>query len=200
MIMNKITSTCLLAAVLVLGGLVPLRAQTSPQDQQKAMEAYMKAGAVTENHAFLKRFAGSWQAETTMWAFPGQPPTTSQNPFEGKMILGGRFVSLSYNGTMMGQPFEGFQIIGYDNLQKKFITLWIDNSSTAFFLLAGPREADKEVINQKGELPDPTTGGMSKVRAVVTFSGPDSYVFEQFMGLPDGKEFKSMEMRCTRKK
>jgi hypothetical protein len=178
----------------------PLSAQTSPQDQQKAMEAYMKAGAVTENHAFLKRFAGSWQAETAMWAFPGQPPTASQNTFEGKMILGGRFVSLAYKGMMMGQPFEGFQITGYDNLQKKFITLWIDDSSTAFFLLAGPKEAGKDVINQKGEWQDPMTGGMSKVRAVVTFTGPDSYVFAQFMGLPDGKEFKSMEMRCTRKK
>jgi len=199
--MKRATSGLLLIAmVLGLAALTPLRAQTKPQDQQKAMEAYMKAGAVTENHAFLKRFAGSWQAETTMWAFPGQPPSTSQNPFEGKMILGGRFVSLSYNGTMMGQPFEGFQITGYDNLQKKFITLWIDNASTAFFLLAGPREADKDVINQTGDWQDPMTGGTSKVRAVVTFSGPDSYVFAQFMTLPDGQEFKSMEMRCTRKK
>ena len=44
------------------------------------------------------------------------------------------------------------------------------------------------------------TGGTSMVRAAVTFSGPDSYGFAQFMTLPDGKEFKSMEMRCARKK
>jgi hypothetical protein len=43
-------------------------------------------------------------------------------------------------------------------------------------------------------------GGMSKVRAVIRFSGTDAFVFEQYMVLPDGKEFKSMEMRCTRKK
>jgi hypothetical protein len=199
--MKRTTSGLLLiAVVLSLAVLQPLRAQTSTQDQQKAMEAYMKAGAVTESHAFLKRFAGFWQAQTTMWTIPGQPPTTSQNTLEGKMILGGRFVSLSYKGTMMGQPFEAVQITGYDNLQKSFITLWIDDSSTSFFLLAGPREPGKDIINQKGEWQDPMTGGLSKVRAVVTFTGPDSYVFEQFMGLPDGKEFKSMEMRCTRKK
>lgn len=199
--MEKMMSGMLVAAmVLGLAALAPLRAQTSPQDQQKAMEAYMKAAAVTENHAFLKKMVGSWVAQTTLWTTPGQPPTTSQNTFDGTMILGGRFVSLTYKGTMMGMPFEGVQITGYDNLQKKYITLWIDNTSTSFFLLAGPKEAAKDVINQKGEWQDPMTGGMSKVRAAVTFTGPDSYVFEQFMGLPDGKEFKSMEMRCTRKK
>jgi len=199
--MNKMMSGMLVAAaVLGLAVLVPLKAQTSAQDQQKAMEAYMKAAAVTENHAFLKRMAGSWLAQTTMWTFPGQPPTMSQNTFDGTMILGGRFVSLAYKGTMMGQPFEGVQITGYDNLQKKYITLWIDNTSTSFFLLSGHREPGKDIINQKGEWPDPMTGGMEKVRAAVTYTGPDSYVFEQFMTLPDGKEFKSMEMRCTRKK
>jgi hypothetical protein len=197
--MSMKTTVIILAAFFSLGRLAPLCAQTSPQDQQKAMEAYMKAGAVTENHAFLKRFAGSWTATTTMWTVPGQPPTASENTFEGRMILGGRFVALDYKGTMMGQPFEGFQIVGYDNMQKKYLTLWLDNTSTSFFLLAGPRDAAKNIINQTGDWADPM-GGMSKVRAAVRFLNPNEYVFEQFMVLPDGKEFKSMEMRCARKK
>jgi hypothetical protein len=41
---------------------------------------------------------------------------------------------------------------------------------------------------------------MTKVRAVIRFLGPNEYVWEQSMVLPDGKDFKSMEMRCTRKK
>jgi hypothetical protein len=197
--MFKRMTISFLAASLGLAVLVPLNARPAPQDPQKAMDAYMKAGAVTENHAYLNRFAGSWTARTTMWTVPGQPPSTSENMFEGKMILGGRFVSMAYIGTMMGRPFEGVQISGYDNMQKKYVTLWLDDTSTSFFLLAGARDAVKDILNQTGEWADPL-GGMTKVRAATRFLNPNEYVFEQFMILPDGKELKSMEMRCTRKK
>jgi hypothetical protein len=115
------------------------------------------------------------------------------------MIMGGRFVAMDFKGMMMGRPFEGFQLTGYDNVQKKYITLWIDDTSTAFFLLAGARDAAKDIIVQTGDWAEPM-GGTSKVRATTRFLGPDEYVFEQYMVLPDGKEFKSMEMRCTRRK
>ncbi|MCK7481868.1 MAG: DUF1579 domain-containing protein [Candidatus Moduliflexus flocculans] len=36
------------------------------------------------------------------------------------MILGGRYVRLTYKGEMMGQPFEGLQISGYDNITKAY--------------------------------------------------------------------------------
>jgi len=197
--MKRTMTIFALAAALGFGWLVPLGAQTSPQDQQKAMEAYVKAGAVTENHAYLKRFAGSWTAKTTMWTFPGQPPTDGGGAIQGRLIMDGRFVVMDFKGTMMGQPFEGFQTTGYDNMQKKYLTLWIDNTSTSFFFLSGNRDAAKDVLVQTGEWTDPMSG-MTKVRAVIRFVNPNEYVWEQFMVLPDGKEFKSMEMRCTRKK
>jgi len=197
--MRQMMKVLAIAAIFGFGLLAPVSAQTSPQDQQKAMEAYMKAGAVTENHAYLKRFAGSWTAKTTMWTVPGQPPTAGGGSFEGRLIMGGRFVALDFRGTMMGMPFEGFQLTGYDNMQKKYLTLWVDNTSTSFFMLAGGRDVKTDTLNQTGEWADPMAG-TTKVRAVIRFVNADEYVWEQFMVLPDGKEFKSMEMRCTRKK
>ena len=67
--MAKTLMIVCLAASLILAAFVPLGAQTSAQDQQKAMEAYMKAGAVTENHAYLKRFVGSWTWDTKQELF-----------------------------------------------------------------------------------------------------------------------------------
>jgi len=43
-------------------------------------------------------------------------------------------------------------------------------------------------------------GGTSKVRAVTRWIGPDEFVYEMYMVAGDGKEFKSMENRCVRKK
>jgi len=167
-------------------------------EQQKAMEAYMKMGAVTENHEFMKNFTGMWEVQTTAWMAPGQPPAITQNACQADLRFGGRYLAMSFQGTMFGQPFEGLQIIGYDNLQKKYTIFWIDNTSTIFYLSSGTREGN--VISESGSWPDPLTGEQVPVKAKTTLISADEFLFEQFMVMPDGKEFKSMENRCRRKK
>ncbi len=177
----------------------PLRAQMTEQEQ-KAMEAYMKAMAVTDNHKALEFFAGDWEVKSTMWTMPGMPPSGGGGTGGAEMILGGRFVMMRFKGTMMGQPFEGLQIVGYDNINQKYVTFWIDNSSTAFFLMTGTRDPDTKIFNDGGLWPDPLTGGTSKVRASTRVLGPDEYLYEMFMVMPDGSEFKSLENMYSRKK
>lgn len=174
-------------------------AQVSEQDQAKAMEAYMKAGAVTAEHKALEYFTGRWKVESKMWTAPGAPPTESVNTNEGRMILGGRYALLDYKGEMMGQPFEGLQISGYDNLAKAYTTFWIDNSSTSFYLLKGTYDAAKKTYTFTGRWADPL-GGDTPVRMVVRIVSPDVYESETYMALPDGKEFLNMSDRSVRVK
>jgi hypothetical protein len=179
--------------------LAPLLAQDKPDaERQKAMDAYMKAGAVTENHEFLKKYAGNWDCQVKGWMAPGQPPAVSQGTFVGEMRLDGRFLFMDFKGEMFGQPFAGVQIIGFDNMQQKYISLWIDNSSTFFFITTGTRQGN--VINEAGLFPDPLTGAQLPVKARTTWAGADEYLYEQFMVQPDKSEFKSMEMSCKRRK
>jgi len=185
-------------ALIVLATLGSL-AQMSEQDQAKAMEAYMKAGAVTAEHKALEYFTGRWKVKAKMWAAPGAPPMESVNTNEGRMILGGRYALLNYKGEMMGQPFEGLQISGYDNLAKAYTTLWIDNSSTSFFLLKGTCDAAKKTCAFTGRWADPL-GGDTPVRMVITIVSPDEYTSETYMTLPDGKEFLNMSDRSVRVK
>jgi hypothetical protein len=193
--MKKAVIALALFALIALSGL----AQMSEQDQAKAMEAYMKAGAVTADHEALKYFAGRWKVEAKMWAVPGAPPTESVNTNEGTMILGGRYVRLTYKGEMMGQPFEGLQISGYDNIAKLYTTFWIDNSSTSFYLLKGTYDTAKKAYTFKGSWADPV-GGETPVRMVIRIVSPDEYVSETYMTLPDGKDFLSMVDRSVRVK
>jgi hypothetical protein len=174
-------------------------AQTAGQDQAKAMEAYTKAAAITTHHEVLNYFVGRWKVESKMWAVPGAPPSESVNTNAGEMILGGRYVRLAYRGQMMGQPFEGLQISGYDNTAQVFTTIWIDNTSTSFYLLKGTYDAAKKTYTFTGRWADPL-GGDTPVRMIIRIVSPDVYESETYMVLPDGKDFKSMEMRCTRKK
>jgi len=174
--------------------------QQSKQDQQKAMEAYMKMMATNENHAHLGMFAGEWNMTSKAWMMPGQAPETSQTTAQGEMILGGRFLKMNYKGTMFGQPFEGVQIVGYDNMKKKYITFWIDSSSTAFFLTEGTRDEASKTMTETGVWPDPMTGGTMKVKGITKMVSPDEFTYEMYMVGPDGKEFKSLENRAVRKK
>lgn len=189
--------------VLVIGlaFILPLALNAAAQqDQQKAMEAYMKMMATNENHAYLESFVGEWNVTSKGWMQPGAPPETSENYSKAEMILGGRFIKMEFKGTMFGQPFEGLQIVGYDNMKKKYITFWIDSSSTAFFLTEGVRDASDKTITENGVWPDPMTGGTMKVRGVTKVVGPDEFTYEMYMVGPDGKDFKSLENRAVRKK
>jgi hypothetical protein len=173
--------------------------QQSQQDQQKAMDAYMKMAATNENHAYLAKFAGEWNISTTAWMQPGAPPQTSKGSSQSEMILGGRFLKMHFKGTMFGQPFEGLQIVGYDNMKKKITSFWIDSTSTAFFLTEGSIDMATKTTTETGVWPDPM-GGTMGVKGITKMVTPDEYTYEMYMIGPDGKEFKSMEYHAIRKK
>ncbi len=171
--------------------------QMTPE-QQKKMDAYARMGAINENHEFLKQFVGEWNVTSRGWMMPGQAPMVTESKAKAELILGGRFLMWRIQGTMFGQLFESVQIVGYDNLQKKYVTFWIDSTSTAFYMMDGTRQGN--VMSDTGLWSDPVTGGQEKARDVLTVVGPDEFTYELFMVGADGKEFKSIENRCLRNK
>jgi hypothetical protein len=175
-------------------------AQEGQQMDPEMIEAYMKLNAPNENHAFLKSFVGEWEVTTTAWMEPGAEPFSSTGTAKAKMICGGRFLKLDFKGMMFGEPFEGIQIMGYDNYQKKNISFWVDSSSTAFYLTEGTRKEGTKKIVETGVWQDPMGGEDMNVKNTTTIVSKDEYKFEMVMILPDGTEFKSMEYWAKRKK
>ena len=70
---------------------------------------------------------------------------------------------------------------------------------TGFFMTSGMLDASGMVLTETGTMPDMISGGMQKVRDVTTFMPDGSYRFEMFMFMPDGKEFRSMELVAKKK-
>lgn len=170
------------------------------QDEQEMMEVYMKMMALNENHDFLKNFVGEWDVTTTAWMQPGADPAESKNSAAAELILGGRFLKIAIKGMMFGQPFEGLQIVGFDNYKNKINTFWIDSTSTAFYLTEGTLDQEKNTIFESANWLDPMTGGTIQVRTVTTLVSENEYVYQMFMPGPDGNEFKSVENIAIRKK
>jgi len=172
--------------------------EMSAQEKQM-MEMMKKYGMPGKNHELLKNYVGDWDIEAKSWSKPGGQPMTSKATQKSQLIFDGRFVKCQFEGTMMGHKFLGLEIIGYDLYQNKYITFWIDSMSTNFFLTTGTLDTSGKVLTDTGNWPDPMSGGMTKVKNVTTFTQDGKYKFEMYMIMPDGKEFKSMELLATRK-
>jgi hypothetical protein len=190
---KKIIIFCLLMANVACIG---LNAQADQQAEMKAWQEYMTPG---DMHKMLGSADGEWTYESSMWMAPGTAPEKSTGNATNKMILGGRYQESKYTGTMMGMPFEGYSLTGFDNARKVFLSSWVDNLGTSVMQMEGKLNPGTKTIQFNGKMTDPSSGKEIKVREVFTFVDDNTQKMEMFDGR-DGKEFKSMEIIFKRKK
>jgi hypothetical protein len=169
-----------------------------PMDQQAMMELWKKLGTPGEPHKLFASLAGSWTTATKEWMEPGKPPTESTGTAEMKMLLDGRFLYQEYNSQMMGQPYSGIGIDAYDNMTKKYVTVWIDSMGTGIFMMEGTASADGKTVTLKGSHPEPGGGRMSH-RAVWKIVDNNTQTFDMYGTHHGGKEMKMLEITYARK-
>lgn len=183
----------LLLTAAVLG--TPARAD----DKANPFEAYEKAAKPGPQHQLLASMAGSWTFTMKFWMEPGKEPSESAGTSENKMILDGRYLLQDVSCDLLGKPFKGRGLNGYDNVQGKYVGMWIDNMSTGMATSVGAADKDGKVLTYDREETDPLTKAKSKCRDVVRIVDENKHTLEMYKTPPDGKEFKTMEITYTRK-
>ncbi|MFZ2168316.1 MAG: DUF1579 domain-containing protein [Methylococcaceae bacterium] len=168
------------------------------RDPQAMMELYTKLATPGEPHKLFASLAGNWTTKTREWMDPNKPPLESVGSAEMKVLLDGRFLQQDVTGQMMGQPFSGLEIIGYDNLLKRYVTSWMSTMSTGIFIMEGTASADGKTITLKGQHPEPGGGHMTH-RAVWKIIDHNNQTFDMYGAHHGGKEMKMMEITYTRK-
>jgi len=168
-------------------------------DMQAMTDVYKKLGTPGAPHKVLASIAGSWSTKIKTWMEPNKPPTESTGTCEQKMLLGGRFLQQEFTGDMMGSPFTGIGVTGYDNHTKKYVSTWIDSMGTAILFFEGNASADGKTITQESRYDDPLKGPM-KWRSVTRIVDDNTHVFEMHGTDKTGKEEKMMEITYTRKR
>ena len=164
-----------------------------------AMEAMMKAGMPGEQHKKLGTMAGSWTAKVSMWMGPGTEPMLSDGTSTSQWVLDGRYLEQRFHGSMMGTPFDGLGYTGYDNLKQQYWATWMDSGSTGVFLATGSA-TDAKTMSFSGTMADPMTGKDTTTETRLLLTDADHHTMEMWGPAPDGKNFKMMEIRYTRKK
>lgn len=169
------------------------------QKQSKEMQAWMTYMTPGKMHEMMAKSAGLWSEDVTMWMAPDSPPMKSTSTAMNKMIMGNRYLQGMHRGIFNGMPFEGISVIGYDNAKNVFVSSWIDNMGTGMLYAEGKWNETSKSIEFTGNEVDPMTGKEMKVREVMKFIDDNSQSMEMYMTPVAGKEYKSMEIKYTRK-
>jgi hypothetical protein len=172
--------------------------QKGKLDMQAIMEIYKKVGTPGEPHKLFAKLEGSWTTKSRGWMEPDKPPVESSGTCEQKLILNGHYLQQVYTGDMMGVPFSGINLLGYNNHTKKYESIWIDSMSTAIYFFEGTASPDGKTITQQCSYDDPARGPCVW-RSVTKIKNDNTQEFEMFITPQGGKEEKMMEMTVARK-
>jgi hypothetical protein len=166
-------------------------------EQQAEMDAYTKAGTPGEPHKRLASSVGKYSAKTKSWWEPGAAPMEETGTATRAMALDGRVLVEHFEGTMMGSPFTGHGMVGYDNVTGKYWSTWNDSMSTGLMVSTGTCD-EKSSCKFEGSWNDPIKKGPVKARMTTRWTDPNTEVFEMYGPDKQGREMKMMEITYTR--
>lgn len=174
--------------------------QPTPAEMQEMMKKWEEIATPGPAHKILDNMVGKWETTTSMWWAKDSAPQMSKGSSEVRSIMGGRYVLEEISGDMMGTPWKGMGVTGYDNFKKKYVFTFLDNMGTAILTGQGDFDASKNVLTSLGKMDEPMTGEKDKtVKYVTRIINKDKHVFEIYDLVGTPNEFKVIEIVYTRK-
>jgi hypothetical protein len=166
------------------------------------MEAWMDFAKPAAEHAWMAKYAGTWECDSVkQWMDPSQPPTTAKATEIVTMGMNGLYQMTDFNSTMMGQPMMGHGMMGYDKMKKKFVLSWIDNMGSGIVRMEGSYDDATKTLNMTGKQSDPGRKMETDIRQELKYLDENSYTLAMYGTGHDGKsEQKFMEGTFKRKK
>ena len=162
------------------------------------MQAWMEYMTPGEMHKMLQKSDGTWHTKITMWMAPGTEAMMSEGTTMNEMILGGRYQKSTHKGEMMDMPFEGMNLLAFDNATEQFYSVWIDNMGTGMMLAKGKFDEASKKVDMKGTFVDPMDGKEKPFRQTFEIVDETNHLFDMFMNDESGNEFKCMHIEYTR--
>lgn len=178
--------------------------KTAAPDAKMAemMKKMKEAGTPGAPHKMLADMAGDWSYTSKHWMAPDAKPEEGKGTSHLKMIMGGRWLQHETKTMMMGMPYEGMGLTGYDNVKKTYETTWVDNMGTSLMKGEGSFDTASKTIKDSGTYSCPITEKERSYRAEWKLIDKNNMVYSMYgTGMdPKGPEFKTMELTFKRVK
>ena len=167
-------------------------------DKAEMMKKVEAAGKPGPGHQALNALEGNWKAEVKCWMDPAGSPEVSQGTARASWKFNGRFLEEEFHGQMMGKPFTGRTLLGFDNTKQTFNSVWVSDTQTSMFTSEGKGDSGNKVITLEGKASCPATGRKDiPMKTVLRVISPDKHVLEMF-DASQGQNAKTMEITYTR--
>jgi hypothetical protein len=149
------------------------------------------------NHELLLGLVGRWAGPTRTWFDPSGPAFESTTEATIESLFGGRFVRISYAGTVPQNPHAGQMILGFHNDARAFAMAWLDSfhTGTSLLLSVGEPRADGAISVLGSYAAGPERWGW---RTVIRRPQPDQLVIEAYNISPAGQEDRAIESVLAR--
>ncbi len=173
-------------------------AQDQNQEMSEGEQAWMEFMTPGPQHEMMQKYVGEWKTVTKLWMDPNTEPQVIEGTAKTESLLGGRYFKTTHSSIMMGMPFEGFSIDGYDNAKKEFFSVWFDNMGTSYMLSKGDYDEDSKTLTTSGSSFDVMANADAEFKQVIKFKDDGSQVMDMY-AYKDGNEVKVMSIDMTRK-
>lgn len=171
------------ASVLLFAALAPF---CSAQDEPPMPKP-------TPEHQVLMQSVGTWDATIEMMGADGTP-AVSKGVAEIKAGPGDFWIIDDTKAEMMGMPFTGHGVTGYDPGKGKYVATWVDSFAPSLLIMEGTYDKKTKALTMTAESP------MGTMKTVSTHKDADTMVFEMFMVGDAGAEQKQMTITYKRRK
>lgn len=168
-----------------------------PPTEAEMMAQWQAAMTPSEGHARLMSMVGSWKATTTFTMAPDAPSQVSEGSSVHRFVMGGRFLEQTYKGTSMGMPFEGMGFTGYDNVQKRYVGVWMDTFGTGLMSSESTGKPTDQRIDFICNAVEPS-GQKRRFDAIVRVRDHEHHSYEMWTNGPNGKSYRVMLIEYER--
>jgi Protein of unknown function (DUF1579) len=140
-------------------------ATASDAEANKAVAARISAATqLGPRHAALAKYLGRWNVDI---ALP-RMTTHSKGTAEYYWVIEGRWLGCRIKGTMLGQPFEEFTILGYDSYSQSAVEVSVESADNSMVMSRGsPADSTQSSSVLFGELDEYTRGSLHRPFKVV---------------------------------
>ena len=162
------------AGFLLIGGCAALLAaaglMAAAQDK-KAMEP-PKPGP---EHDLLRSLEGSWDIEARHCLDHGGGAVTKGTE-TCALGCGGFWLITDHRSEMMGKPFLGHGVLGFDPLKRKYVLAWASSMSGTLIDFEGAYDKAAKTLTLTGDIPGPE-GKASQVKIAYGLKDPEHLTF-----------------------
>lgn len=141
----------------------------------------------------FQKMLGRWAGDCRTWFEPGKLADESTVRGEFSSVLASRFLRHTYEGSMLGKPRSGEELLAFNSVTKKFQTAWVDDFHMNYAIMVSQGDEIPQGFSVRGDYDVGLDQPSWSWRTDYQLSDDDTLRITAFNISPQGDEAKAVE-------